>query len=187
MERNGDHISNDYLVLRYQQGDKDALKVLIRQFDKRIRAQVIRQTGDSASLDDLAQESWYAIIQGLGSVRIKISFEVWALSIARRKGIDWIRSQKKTRSRFSELTDDVEDKKSEDLADIEQRASRVAQLRTSINSLPHTQRMVLSMFYLENLSIKEISEILKISHGTVKSRLFNARELLKKTLNQSLQ
>jgi RNA polymerase sigma-70 factor (ECF subfamily) len=62
------------------------------------------------------------------------------------------------------------------------RDSRINELRKSMNLLSDAQRIVLELFYVENLSIKEISSVLGISAGTVKSRLFSAREYLKKTI-----
>lgn len=174
-----EHIINDYLVVRYQEGDKESLKILIRQFNPRLERQIYAQTRDRASLDDLVQESWYAIISGLSTLKISISFDVWALSIARRKAIDWIRQQQLVRRKTQEiyLNDQIQQISDGDEMDIIQ--ERKAKLKMAIEGLPKTQKIVLSMFYLENYSVKEISEILEISSGTVKSRLFNARESLK--------
>lgn len=173
------HIPYDYLVQQYQGGDMEAIKMLIRQFDGKLRKQILRQTCDKASLDDVAQESWYAIIRGLGSVNFRISFDVWALSIARRKGIDWIRIQQKNRDRFRLYSEENVHDISSKLNEFETSTDQVHLLRQSIQQLPQTQRIVLTMFYLENLRIDEISEILEVSKGTVKSRLFYAREVLK--------
>ncbi len=54
----------------------------------------------------------------------------------------------------------------------------------AIQTLPDEQKAVIKLFYLESYSIKQISELLKISAGTTKSRLFHAREKLKQTLKQ---
>ena len=55
-------------------------------------------------------------------------------------------------------------------------------IRVEIEQLPESQKIVLKLFYLENLSISEVSGVLGISEGTVKSRLFTARESLKKNV-----
>ncbi len=183
MGKEKEHILNDYLVAKYQNGDQKALKLLIKQFHPRIEQQIFAQTRDKTSLDDLVQESWYAIIGGLASVNLRISFEVWALSIARRKAIDWIREQQRARKRAQMIAQEekTENPSEEDFLDII--LERKARLKVAISGLPHSQRIVLTMFYLENYSVKEISEVLRISGGTVKSRLFNAREHLKEILN----
>ncbi|MBO6525098.1 MAG: RNA polymerase sigma factor [Balneolaceae bacterium] len=182
MKKEETHILNDYLVVRYQEGDKQALKLLIKQFHPRLEQQIFAQTRDKASLEDLVQESWYAIIAGLTTVTLRINFEVWALSIARRKAIDWIREQQRARKRAQFFVqEEMNAPTEEDALDII--LERKAQLKLAIKGLPHSQRIVLTMFYLENYSVQEISDVLRISDGTVKSRLFNAREHLKEIFN----
>ena len=183
MKNEKEHILNDYLVARYQNGDQKALKLLIKQFHPRLEQQIFAQTRDRASLEDLVQESWYAIIGGLSTVNLRISFEVWALSIARRKAIDWIREQQRARKRAQIIAreEEVNVESGESTLDII--LERKARLKVAISGLPHSQRIVLTMFYLENYSVQEISDILRISGGTVKSRLFTAREHLKEIFN----
>jgi len=60
---------------------------------------------------------------------------------------------------------------------------KLDEIRVGIQQLPMSQRIVLSMFYMENLSLAEISSVLDVSKGTVKSRLFYAREKLKTIIN----
>lgn len=179
MKQNSKHILNDYLVAKYQEGDKESLKTLIRQFNPSLQRQIYAQTRDKNSLDDLVQESWYAIISGLSTLKIRISFDVWAMSIARRKAIDWVRQQQLARKKTQEiyLNEQINQTSSENELGII--LERKAKVKMAIEDLPQTQKIVLNMFYLENYSVKEISEILEISAGTVKSRLYNAREHLK--------
>lgn len=182
MKNIGRPMKTDVLVQRYQQGDKDSLKVLIKEFHPRLEQQVFVQTRDQDSLQDVVQEAWYAIISNLETVQLTISFDVWALSIARRKGIDWVRQQQRLRKKVLAIQNEelVEMVPAEE--DLDTLLERKARLRMAIKELPRTQRIVLTMFYLENYSVKEISEILRVSQGTVKSRLFTAREHLKHIL-----
>lgn len=184
MKQNSKHISNDFLVQRYQQGDKEALRILIRQFHPRLEQQIYYQTRDKASVQDLVQESWYAIINGLESIEIRISFDVWALSIARRKAIDWIREQQRSRKKLNNiLTESEPFEIASEEEELDINLERRVKLKLAITTLPQSQRIVLSMFYLENYSIKEIAEVIEISVGTVKSRLYTAREHLKEIFN----
>lgn len=184
MRQSSKHISNDFLVQRYQQGDKGALKLLIKQFHSRLELQIYSQTKNRDSVSDLVQESWYGIINGLENIEIKISFDVWALSIARRKAIDWIREQQRSRKKLKNILEenDSSEIKGEE-EELETLLERRAKLRIAISRLPQSQQIVLSMFYLENYSIQEISEVIEISAGTVKSRLYTAREHLKEIFN----
>ncbi|WP_340105327.1 RNA polymerase sigma factor [Rhodohalobacter sp. 8-1] len=60
-------------------------------------------------------------------------------------------------------------------------------IRVGIQQLQMSQKIVLSMFYLENLNLSEISSVLDVSKGTVKSKLFYAREKLKSIINNEQQ
>ncbi len=134
-------------------------------------------TSDRDAIDDIAQDCWYVIIGKLKELKLKISFNAWALAIVRRKSIDWIRNQQQARMQVQSLIleneSDLVDRKTDDRWEI---------IQIRIQQLSPTQRIVLTMFYLENLSLQEISDVLKISKGTVKSRLFYARENLKNIL-----
>jgi len=177
MNNRSNHILNESLARKYQSGDKEALKELIRRFNPQLRSKIYYHTRSRDSVHDISQDCWYAIITKLEEVKFQIGFEAWALNIARNKAIDWIRHQQKERNRKS----DSEQENSSSIQ-IEESNPRINELRKNMNLLSDAQRIVLELFYVDNLSIKEISSVLGISSGTVKSRLFNAREYLKKTI-----
>lgn len=185
MNKIPEHISSEQLVEQYQNGNRDALKLLIKKFHPKMIRTIRYYTQSSEPVNDLAQECWYHIIRQLGQVELKISFDAWALTIAKRKAIDWIREQQKNRQLDRELTDQSADGDSmEDftLSDGEWQG-KLENVNSAIQQLPEPQRIVLSLFYLDNLRVKEIGSLLKISTGTVKSRLFHARENLKKIIS----
>lgn len=64
----------------------------------------------------------------------------------------------------------------------ENESDSIEMIQTGIRQLPPARRIILEMFYLENLSLREISKVLNVPEGTIKSRLFYARENLKKIL-----
>lgn len=145
-----------------------------------MRSKIYYHTRNKDSVQDISQDCWYAIITKLEEVKFQVGFEAWALNIARNKSIDWIRQQQRDRTRKSDS--DQEKFSSVQMEEGNSRDSRINELRKSMNLLSDAQRIVLELFYVENLSIKEISSVLGISAGTVKSRLFSAREYLKKTI-----
>lgn len=180
MNNRSNHILNESLARKYQSGEKEALKELIRRFNPQLRSKIYFHTRNKDSIQDISQDCWYAIIKKLEEVKFQVGFEPWALNIARNKSIDWIRDQQKERERKSDS--DQESSLSVKVDESELRDKRVSELRQSMNLLSDAQRIVLELFYVENLSIKEISSVLGISSGTVKSRLYTAREYLKKTI-----
>lgn len=182
MDKNSDHIINEALVRRYQSGDKEALKELIRRFNPHLQSKIYYQTKNRDSINDIAQECWYAIIHNLEDVKFQVGFEAWALNIARNKAVDWIRIQQKERKRQAGSENEIQHSIEEEENEI--RNMQINELKRGMALISQAQRIVLELFYLENLSLKEISAILGISTGTIKSRLFNAREQLKKIINK---
>jgi RNA polymerase sigma factor (sigma-70 family) len=168
---------NNLLVSRYQEGDDEALKILIKRFHSRLISSIAYHTGNRDIAEDLAQECWCIIISKLKMLKLEISFEAFAMTIAKRKSIDWIRRQqvigKNTSSCIS--NDSIIAPESGKNTEV-----RLKIIKRAILELMPTHKIILTMFYLENKSLKEISKELGVSEGTVKSRLFYARESLKK-------
>jgi len=182
MKKFPEHISSEELVECHQNGSRDALKLLIKNYHPKMIRTIRYYTQSSEPVDDLAQECWYHIIRQLDQIDLKISFDAWALTIAKRKAIDWIRQQQNRRmdrellNQFSDADHNSADEQT--LAHNDDQ-TKLTEIHSVIQKLPHSQKIVLSMFYMENLSVKEIGNVLELSTGTVKSRLFHARENLK--------
>lgn len=165
MAKYSEHTDYNSLVTQYQEGDPKALRLLIRRFHPKLKQTVYTTTRNHASVDDLVQECWYSIIPKLDSVILKISFEAWALTIARRRSIDWIRNQLVAKRRSAMLKKAAQTQVLNDESDDKEK--KLDEIRLWIQ-LPMFQRIVLLRFYLENLSLYEISRVLDVSKGTVK-------------------
>jgi RNA polymerase sigma-70 factor (ECF subfamily) len=165
------HIFDELLVIKAQQGDMEAFSLLVKRWHPALLKQAYRLTrNDEASLD-VVQESWHAIAKGMGSLNNPAAFKTWAYRIVSNKSANWIKEQQKRRANENEY-DVIEDAVSE--LDNSQN-----QIRKALARLPLETRALLSMFYIESHSVKEISRILGVNEGTVKSRLFYARKTLK--------
>ena len=126
---------------------------------------------------DVVQDSWGIIINKLGNLRDANSFSSWAMRIVTRKSIDFLKqnSNKREKLRQYEYTN-LEGTKNEE------KNAQIIKLQQAIKSLPNDQQIVLRLFYTQEYALIEISNILDISVGTVKSRLFHAREKLRTIL-----
>lgn len=168
-------ISDAKLVLAYQSGNKKSITILVKRWHYKFCRQAYWYTNDSEISKDIAQDSWNVILQKLDDLKNPEKFAYWALRIVCRKSIDWTRKKSKTLEKLKEyhraLNIPIEDHNSKNIE------SRI--IANSIKLLPDNQQFVLRLFYTENYTLKQISEILKLSQGTIKSRLFYAREKLK--------
>jgi len=127
---------------------------------------------------DIAQESWIIIMSKIHTLENVDSFRSWAYRIIYTKAIDSVKNRMKARI-ISESGSNIESGvlPSED----ESKRIRVALLE-AIQKLPKEKQDIIRLFYTEQYSIREISIFLEIPVGTVKTRLFNAREKLKSKL-----
>ena len=181
MEKQPEQIFDELLVLKSQSGDSRSLSLLISRWHPKLIRQANRHLYDMEASKDVVQESWQAIIKGLTGLKDSTKFGVWALSITSRKAIDWIRKKQISRKRVS---DEVEFQLEHSSDQGNEKEVLIEKIGIALKNLPTDQRIVLSMFYLESLSLHNISKILSLPVGTVKSRLYYAREHLKRILKK---
>lgn len=166
----------EWLVIRCQLGERAAFEALIKQWAGPLRGHLRRVTGDADIADDLAQDIWLGVIRGLGGLRDPAKFRSWLFGIAHRHLMS------RFRDRYAATFDtdvDVTGLAGEPDAD----RSRVREeLETGLARLPLIEREVLTLFYLEGLTLSETADALNTPVGTVKSRLFRARVMLRDKL-----
>lgn len=166
------------LVAQYQSGDGLALQKLVKRWHKTFCERAYWLTKDAEASKDIAQESWSAIITKISTLKDSGSFQSWALRIVFTKAMDWMRANQRNRNKLENYynsQDDNDEEKNDD------EALKKA-LLSAVKSLPTEQQIVIRLFYVESYSLKEMSTLLEVSVGTVKSRLFHAREKIKEQL-----
>ncbi len=156
------------LVMAAQDGDAEAMEKLVRRWHKRLWQYIFRLTSDSHIAWDISQQCWLEIIKGLKKLNDPACFKAWVYKIATNKSIDWLKNKSKDQHINLDSIEVGCCRKKDDL--------RVKEL---IQRLKNDSRVVLNLYYFEQLSIPEVSIALKIPQGTVKSRLFKARDELK--------
>lgn len=164
------------LILQYQSGNKKALSILVNRHHPRLCKHAFWYTHDMDVARDVVQDSWSVILKKIDTLRDPNLFGSWALRIVTRKSLDYLNKNKRERDKLKSITRDT----NED--NLDSRASDLERLKVVMKTLPQDHRQVLRLFYTEEYSLKEISDILGIATGTVKSRLFHAREKLKTIL-----
>ena len=149
-------------------------------------AQAEARPNQKQQLADLAaeavQNAWVGIVRGVGSLADPARFGPWAYRLVSNKAADQVRRAQRDRRlarRVGELARPVDPPVNRgDPAD----DPEVSALRRAIRSLPDTHRTVLTLHYVDGLSTHEIGRALGIPSGTVKSRLFNARAMVRERM-----
>lgn len=172
-------IFNELLVIQCQEGKKKAFDILVKKWNQKVLKQAYWYCKDGLAAKDIAQETWISAVKGLNRLNDPARFGVWLNRIIYHKAADWIRKQQKERG-LDQL--EIEQELHPGNTDRSERDEKIEKVLSLLNGLPEEQKIVLTLFYLKKHNLHEISEILSVPVGTVKSRLFTAREHLKKQL-----
>jgi RNA polymerase sigma-70 factor (ECF subfamily) len=169
-------IVDGWLVLQYQSGNDKALPLLVKRWHKKFCSKAYWVIKDKDVSKDIAQESWKTIMNKIHRLEDPNSFGSWALTIVYRKSLDLMKDNKKKMDKLHQYQYEQESiNTTKEVDNIGLKRS----LLEAIKSLSEQHQIVINLFYVEDYSLKQIGEILDISVGTAKSRLFHAREKLK--------
>ena len=170
-------VLSELLILRAQGGQTDALGPLVDLWHERLLRHARHMVGSDHDARDLVQECWLEISRGLHALEDPASFGPWAFRIVTCRCNAWIR--KRVRQRQVEASFAMTAPGTPRDGDASHAsADDVEELRAAVRRLSPDQRSVLELHYLEGFTIAQIAHALEIAEGTVKSRLFNARQCL---------
>ncbi len=169
--------ADELLAIRCQLGEREAFDALIARWHEPIWRFLRRLTGSDDAAADLAQDTWLRVLRGIAALRDPASLRPWLFGIARRAAMDRLRRQYTQAVDADAVLDELPAPESD--ADLE---SELAALAGGMSALPLREREMLALFYLRELTIEQIAQLLAVPAGTVKSRLFRARQLLRNEL-----
>ena len=183
------------LVQQARKGDLTAYDELVRRYQERIYATVYHMTANHEDANDFAQEAFIKAFQALKSFKGGSSFYTWVYRIAVNKTINFLK-QRKNRSQMS--LDDLDFNAEHDpdlVALISEKTPRrevgLAELQEKLNAamqkLSEPHRLVVALHDVQGLSHEEIAKIMDCNIGTVRSRLFYARQQLQAYLSDYLK
>ncbi|MBN1445391.1 MAG: sigma-70 family RNA polymerase sigma factor [Candidatus Omnitrophica bacterium] len=166
------------LVVLSREGDTAAFSILLRSCEKQLRNTAYALCAEEA--EDLMQETFIAAFLSIKKFRMQSSFYTWIYRIMMNTAYKKFRRKKRQKSFLNALGRNIRVETENDSPSFED--SRKEKVRGALARLPAMHREIITLYYLEELSLREISENLSISEGTVKSRLFNARTLMKRII-----
>ncbi|UCG47087.1 MAG: RNA polymerase sigma factor [Phycisphaerales bacterium] len=167
MPKRRDQIYDELLVLKCQAGDRQAFEELVERWQGRIWRYARALAGSEPAAWDIVQETWVAVIKGLGRLREPGLFAGWVFRIAANKSKDWLRRRQVHNRANGQIT-----RESGSQADrIHANDEQTQALEAALGRITPDRRALLLLRYVEGFEIAEIGEILEIPAGTVKSRL----------------
>lgn len=183
------------LMQRCRRRESAAFDEVVSRYKTRVHGYVSRMLGGSEDAEDLTQEVFVRMYQGMDSFRGEAGLSTWLLRIANNLCIDHFRRSKKHRAIAYSLDDPQggaggdDNSAGRELPDMGQEPYRALanqelseRLESAIGALPDKLRAVLILHDIEDVPYDEIARIVACPLGTVKSRLFNARVQLRRSL-----
>ena len=174
-------------------GDTDAFSRLVTELEKPVFRLAYSIMGSREDAEDVSQEAFLRLWRTLASFRGDASVVTYMLTITKNAALDELRRRKNRPTFTMTVQDEDGEERQADYADPDPdsdpakeyaRRERIEGVRRAIADLPAEQRVILTLRDMEGRSYEEIAEIVGLNDGTVKSRLFRARQALKDLLLQ---
>ncbi len=188
-------VEESELVKRARKGELAAYDQLVQRYQERVYATIYHMTSNHEDANDLAQEAFIKGFQALKSFKGGSSFYTWVYRIAVNKTINFLK-QRKNRSQMSLNDLDFNAEHDPDLVALisdktPRREAGLTELQEKLNEamqkLSEPHRLVVTLHDVQGLSHEEIAKIMDCNIGTVRSRLFYARQQLQGFLSDYLK
>jgi len=163
---------DEYQVVLAQEGDRQAFELLYRRWHPKLLRLACRLLGEPEAAQDVMQDAAMTIAKNISRLQDPSRFSAWAYTIVRRRVADHISKAVKTRDLKQKLIHT-----SIDVAGVS--PDEKLTLKQGLSHLSEAEQLLLKLFYTDGLTAVEIAAAMGIPLGTVKSRLYKARQNLK--------
>lgn len=185
---------DEQLVKRIQNGDSSAFNELVRKYERRLFRVISRIIHDPTDAEDIVQESFIRAYRALPSFRGEAGFYTWLFRIAVNSAKNFATTRQRKAGVSAQLTLDDDDTASDllsiadnhsPMADLENKQT-IAALNDVLDAMPVDLSAALILCEIDGLSYQEIAVVMQCPLGTVRSRIFRARELIAQKLGPLL-
>jgi RNA polymerase sigma-70 factor, ECF subfamily len=189
----GEQDLDDVLVKRVQAGERKAFDVLVRRYQHKVLGVISRYVSDWAEGQDVAQEAFVRAYRAIGNFRGESAFYTWLYKIATNTAKNWLVSQGRRPPTDDVQVDDavhldaavrLKDSSTPERELLRQEIERT--VFATVEGLPEELRQAITLREVDGLSYEEISERMDCPIGTVRSRIFRAREAIDNRLRPLL-
>jgi RNA polymerase sigma-70 factor (ECF subfamily) len=170
-------------------GSRDAYAEIARRWAPRVTAVCHARVRRADVADDLAQETLLRGYRALGTLSDPAKVGTWLLGIGLRAALDWLKAKERSTVPFSGLGPDrpIEALVSRDEGDPAADADERRRLMAEVEALPESLRQAVMLYYYDDISYRELGELLGVSAATINARLTRARSILRERLTGTSQ
>ncbi|ABN60713.1 RNA polymerase sigma factor RpoE [Shewanella baltica] len=187
-------LSDQQLVERVQQGDKNAFNLLVLKYQSKVISLISRYVRNQADVADVAQEAFIKAYRALPNFRGESAFYTWLYRIAVNTAKNYLVSQGRRTpandvdaedAEYYEGSDALKEFASPERLLLSEEIKKV--IFDTLETLPEELRMAISLRELDGMSYEDIAIVMDCPVGTVRSRIFRAREAIDKKLQPLLE
>lgn len=164
------------VIKAVQQGDSAAFKVLVDNYKDMVYTLCIRMTKNSIIAEELTQDSFLKAYRSINSYRFESKFSTWLYRIAYNTCISSFRKQSLDEVELNDYSHESSDKSGLKILEEKDRNQLLKEL---ILTLKEDEQVIIQLFYLEELSIKEICDVTSLSESNVKVKLHRTKQKLR--------
>jgi RNA polymerase sigma-70 factor, ECF subfamily len=196
MRHMGDREIDQQLVERAQRGDKQAFELLVIKYQRKLARLLSQFIRDTAEVEDVAQETFIKAYRSLSSFRGDSAFYTWLYRIGINAAKNFLVAQKRRASTTSngfdiddaENFEEASQLRELDTPESELMSKQIAQtVHQTLHELPEELRTAITLREIEGLSYEEIANAMNCPTGTVRSRIFRAREAISDKLQSVME
>ena len=177
-----DRVSDSDLITRLQAGSLDALGLLYDRHRKMVFRTALAITGDVDAAGDLLQDVFLRLHRFACHIDTRRPLEPWLYRMTANLAYTWVKRHHRWPRSLEEVAEWLGGSKKNTPPEVTEVDEESRQIQQAVSALPLPQRIVVVLYYINDLSIQEISGVLEVPVGTVKSRLHYGRLALKDNL-----
>jgi len=170
------------LVARVRNGDLEALGELYRRYKSQVYRTALAITCNEGMAEDILQETFLRVYTYASSFDETQPLGPWLYRVTVNLAYNWTNRAKRWLTFVQNTFWRLKPSPRRDLEEVVEESELRQAVRQAIDTLPEPQRVVIILYYLEELSVSEIAYVMGVPEGTIKSRLYYARERLRKTI-----
>ncbi|MCC2614697.1 RNA polymerase sigma factor RpoE [Aestuariibacter halophilus] len=189
-----EQLTDQQIVEKVQQGDKNAFNLLVTKYQHKVGHLVSRYVKNSGDVADVTQEAFIKAYRALPNFRGESAFYTWLYRIAVNSAKNYLVSQGRKppandvdaeEAEYYDGSDALKEQNSPEQSLMSKQLEKV--LFDTVEQLPEDLRMAITLREIEGLSYEEIANVMDCPVGTVRSRIFRAREAIDKVVQPLLQ
>jgi RNA polymerase sigma factor (sigma-70 family) len=179
---------DDYYIKKTLEGDSNSFSVLVERYQNMVFALALKMLKHREESEEVSQDTFIKVYKSLSKFNGESKFSTWIYRIAYNSCLDRIKKNSKYNNNveINEITSN-EISHTESIFDSLENKERSIIVKQCMDKLPEDERIIIHLFYFEELNLKEIVEIVSMTEGNVKVKLFRARKKLFSIFKESVE